>query len=188
MINTAVDAEYTTYITSPSTKKSYRDIGRQVKNFVLETGNEEGDSWFEINFFLNVVEPLFLLVRLADGTKPQAAQLYYRLSNAFKELTEELRTDPELASIKARLAPLEEALAKRRAYMHSPVHGAAFLCHPENYGKDAGDMDDGRPLTDLRIMAERILVLSEIHNGWRCRHCTDPGRGGGCGEVHDSVR
>lgn len=52
----------------------------------MDDSDEEGGAWFEGRFFLRVAEELFKLVRLADGTKPQAAQLYTRLSIFFSDL------------------------------------------------------------------------------------------------------
>lgn len=158
MINTVVDERFTEYLSSSSTKKSTRELGKEVKRFILDDSEEEGSAWFEIRFFLRVVEPLFKLVRLADGAKPQAAQLYYRLSIAFNDLEDALRTQPELAAIKGRLQPLLEVLEYRRTYMHSEVYGAAFALHPEYHRKDAGEMDRGRPIMDLMAMAERLLI------------------------------
>lgn len=158
LIDTVRDERYTNYRFDEIVKKPTRATAEEVKQFILNDSDEEGGTWFEVNFFLKVLEPIFALVRLVDATSPQAAQLFYRLSKVLNELEDDFRTDLGLAGVKARLLPIQEALQARRKYMHSPVYGAAFALHPEYYSKDIDDIDDGQPLADLKLMAERILI------------------------------
>lgn len=153
-----MDGEFNAYIADPATKQKTRELGEEVKRFILDDSEKEGGTWFEIPFFLRVVEPLFELVRLADGAQLEAAHLYYKLGNVLKDLEGEFRTNPLWRDVVDRLAPIQQRHAYRTACMQSPVYGAALAVHPEYWKVDVDEVNSGGPLRDLKTMAERLLV------------------------------
>lgn len=158
LINTVMDEEFNAYIADPATKQKTKELGEEVKRFILDDSEKEGGTWFEVPFFLRVVEPLFELVRLADGAQLEAAHLYYRLGNALKDLEGEFRTNPLWRDVVDRLAPIQQRHGYRTACMQSPVYGAALAVHPEYWKMGVDEVNSGGPLRDLKTMAERLLV------------------------------
>lgn len=99
-----VDERFTEYLSSTPTEELRRETGKEVKQFILDDIDKEGGALFEARFSFRVGEPLFKLVRPADGTEPQAAQLYYRLNVVVNDMEEAVRTQPELAAVRIGLS------------------------------------------------------------------------------------
>lgn len=156
--NTVVDEEYRAYLDDSSVKLATRNLGKRIRDFILNDEMEEGACWFEVEFFLAATMPFFELVRLADGIKPQAAQLYKKLRGALDGLEARFDSTRAWAGIRDRLPKIQEVLRKRRIYMKYPVYGAAFALSPAYQKECLADYDGNGPVEDVRIMSQRLLL------------------------------
>ena len=64
--NFANDDDLEKYIRQAS--PSIRTAGREVVEELKSGCDQEGDFWFEVEFFVKIMEPVYALLRMADGT------------------------------------------------------------------------------------------------------------------------
>ena len=148
---------------------SIRAAGRKAISELNEKNDVQGKFWFEVRFFVKMMEVCYTLLRMADGTKPCMSKFFNGMlsmpaawdaviaaqvveTNAIED---EGFNDPE---VRARLGPMKERLQDRRVYMHSPMLGAAFATDPEFRKVDLLSVDGGGVLNDFKTMCTRILI------------------------------
>ena len=165
--NFANDSALQEYLKNAS--PSIRAAGRKAISELNEKDDVQGKFWFEVRFFVKMMEVCYTLLRMADGTKPCMSKFFNGMlsmpaawdaviaaqvveTNAIED---EGFNDPE---VRARLGPMKERLQDRRVYMHSPMLGAAFATDPEFRKVDLLSADGGGVLNDFKTMCTRILI------------------------------
>ncbi|CAM9188210.1 unnamed protein product [Discosporangium mesarthrocarpum] len=127
---------YDEYICSSSLKYETRENGMMTKQEKLSIGGEgdtEGDFWFEVDFFLQTLLPMYYVLRLAAGGKPCIAQVFYKFSTSMMGVEELFVKEgyDEYEDLLRRLEAIRELHACWVRYMLDPMSTTAFALNPE---------------------------------------------------------
>lgn len=166
--NFAADPRTGDYIKAATTK--VRDSGIVAVREINEGDMFEGEFWFELNFFVQLMTPLYELLRMGDGVLPCMSKFL----NGFMKIPErwgqvvELQQDVTKATdgegwkdpaVLARLDDMKDKAESRLEYVWSPMMSAAYILDPEYREVDATKNPRiGRMMTDTTTMFKRLLI------------------------------
>lgn len=128
------------------------NIGDTVKGIIID----ESHFWPELANVLRLTLPIVTLLRLMDSNKPCLGKVYKAMSNVQAHIS---------ASSVAWKADAERIHSRRWAYLHSPIHAAAYALDPHNIevvnDNDIGEHCQKGFLKILERMCIRDVLLSE---------------------------
>lgn len=163
----AADERVATYIRSATV--SIRTAGRAVLSELNEGDALEGEFWFELAFFVDMMWPVLDLLRTADGQLPCMSKFFNGMLKLPEKWDKVCKDKAEAAndiegegwkdeSVLERRGEMKEMSEKRRKYVHSPMLSTAFALDPEYIDRDVAEIDDGQVLLDMHTMYERLLI------------------------------
>lgn len=146
-----------------------RTVGRAVVAELNKGDALEGEFWFELSFFVQLMTPVYELLLMADGTVPCMSKFFngmLKMPEGWDEVCKDQATasnDMEGEgwkdeSVLERLGEMKEKNVKRRKYVHSPMLSTAYALDPEYIGRNITEIDDGQILLDMHTMYERLLI------------------------------
>lgn len=138
--------------------------------------------WDRIDFFLDVMEPVFGLLRLTDGEGPCSGKVYWKMWNIREQLKgvfggqgrrrraaaggegDDLEDWMESEEV-PETAPMDEGTlaafwSERWEGMHSPIHGASYPLDPEH--KEDDWHKNQEVMEDFEIMTGKLLGTDKI--------------------------
>lgn len=166
--NFANDPRTSDYIKSSA--MSVRNAGRAVVAEINEGDSLKGEFWFELNFFVQLMTPLYVLLRMGDGALPCMSKFlngFMKISESWDEVVglQQIVTnaldgegwkDP---TVLERLGGMKEKAERRLEYVWCPMMSAAWILDPEYRTIDlTKNPRGGRMLTDTTTMFKRLLI------------------------------
>ncbi|CAM9977664.1 unnamed protein product, partial [Laminaria digitata] len=144
--------------------------GRDAIAAINEGDAMKGEFWFELEFFVDLMLPVYELICMGDGALPFMSKFF----NGFLRLPErwdEICRQKTVASSNAqggqgwndpivleRLVLVKEKGAHRLDYVWNPMMSAAFALDPEYRSVNVRDINGGQILADLHTIYERLLA------------------------------
>lgn len=166
--NFASDPRTGEYIRTATTK--VREAGRAAVKTINEGDSCEGEFWFEVNVFVQVMTPVYELLRMGDGVLPCMSKFL----NGFMKIPErwdqvvELQQDVTKAmdgkgwkdpAVLARLNDMKDKAESRLEYVWCPMMSAAWILDLEFRNVDCTKNPRmGRMMTDTNTMFKRLLI------------------------------
>ncbi|CAM9448313.1 unnamed protein product [Ectocarpus sp. 4 AP-2014] len=166
--NFASDPRTGEYIRTATTK--VREAGRAALKEINEGDALQGEFWFEVNFFVQMMTPLYELLRMGDGVLPCMSKFL----NGFMKIPQrwdhvvELQQDVTKATegegwkdpdVLARVPDMKDKAESRLEYVWNPMMSAAWILDPEYRSMDlAKNPHGGRMLLDTTAMFKRLLI------------------------------
>lgn len=130
----------------------------------------QGEFWFELNFFVQLMTPLYQLLRMGDGVLPCMSKFingFMKIPQRWDQVVE-LQQDVTKAvdgegwkdpAVLVRLEDMKDKAASRLEYVWTPMMSAAWILDPEYRHVDVSKNPHmGRMMTDTTTMFKRLLV------------------------------
>lgn len=166
--NFACDPKTADYIRT-ATVASVRTAGREALAEISQGDALVDEFWFEAEFFVQTMTPLYQLLRMGDGVIPCMSKFlsgFIKIPQQWDHIVElqEMVTcaaDGEgwkTACISGRIGAMKEQAAKRLDYIWNPMMSAAYALDPEYRHVNLLTIKDGQILRDLNIMFKRLLI------------------------------
>lgn len=166
--NFACDPRTADYIRS-QTQVSVRTAARKALSEINEGDALVDEFWFEVNFFVQTMTPLYELLRMGDGVLPCMSKFlngFIKIPQQWDhvvELQEMVTCAAEVegwktACISGRLDAMKALAEKRLDYIWNPMMSAAYALDPEFRNVNLLAIKDGQILRDLNTMFKRLLI------------------------------
>lgn len=143
--------------------------GRNAVDAINAGDAMEGEFWFELEFFVELMLPVYELLRMGDGASPCMSKFFHhflKLPDRWDEICQQhalASKAPDGAGWKSptvleRLVIVKEKGANRLRDIWNPVMSAAFALDPEYRSVDLHEINGGQILLDLHTVYERLLI------------------------------
>lgn len=144
------------------------EAGREVIAALNEGGDMAGEFWFELEFFVELMLPVYKLLRMSDG-KTRMSKFFnnfLKLPDRWDEICRQQVAasnahdgqgwkDPVVLE---RLVGVKEKGARRLEYVWNPMMFSAFALDPEFRSVDLHTINGGQIRVDLHTIYERLLI------------------------------
>lgn len=147
---------------------SEAEAGREVIAALNEGDAMAGGFWFELEFFVELMLPVYELLRMSDGKTRMSKffNSFLKLPHRWDEICRQQAAasnahegqgwkDP---AVLERLVDVKEKGAHRLEYVWNPMMSAAFALDPEFRSVDLHTINGGQILVDLHTIYERLLI------------------------------
>lgn len=165
--NFAADLRVEDYIKTAA--PTIRSAGSKALEEINHGGDKAGKFWFELNLFVQLLTPIYELLRMGDGVVPCMSKFlngFIKLPDKFDKvwalqemvanaIEGEGWKDP---NVTPRLDLIKEKAAHHLHYVWPPMVSAAFGLDPEYRKVDLSKINGGQILLDINTMCERLLT------------------------------
>ena len=134
----------------------------------------QGEFWFELNFFVQLMTPLYQLLRMGDGVLPCMSKFingFMKIPQRWDQVVE-LQQDVTKAvdgegwkdpAVLVRLEDMKDKAASRLEYVWTPMMSAAWILDPEYRHVDVSKNPHmGRMMTDTTTMFKRLSTTATM--------------------------
>lgn len=191
--NFAADTRTAEYIRTTQ-QATVRKAGRDAVAEINQGDAMVGDFWFELEFYVQTMTPIYELLRMGDGLLPCMSKFlngFINIPKTWDQIVKDQQTDTcaqegegwKDTVISERLVLLKEKAAKRLDYIWNPMMSAAFALDPEYRKVDLLNIKDGQILTDLDTMYKRLLISHGNDSAAAISAAADEPEGGPVGKA-----
>lgn len=165
----ASDKRTVNYISRATHPVSPGQDGRDAVDAINAGDAIEGEFWFELEFFVALMLPVYELLRMGDGASPCMSKFFHSFLK-LPERWDEICRQQALASnapdgegwhsstVLERLTHVKEKGANRLRDIWNPMMSAAYALDPEYRSVDLHGINGGQILLDLHTIYERLLI------------------------------